>query len=80
MNAGTGSVSPVAFDTTTSDEIHPAVSSDGRRIAYGTFNPSTDVGIQVTDLRSGQTAAVNDQVDPGLAFDSIGICRMGRRC
>ena len=80
VNAGTGSVSPVAFDTTTSDEIHPAVSSDGRRIAYGTFNPSTDVsGVQVTDLRSGQTAAVNDQVDPApLEFDSIGISPDGQ--
>jgi WD40-like Beta Propeller Repeat len=80
VNAGTGAVSPVAFDTTSSDEIHPTVSSDGSRIAYESFNPSDDVSaIKVSDLQSGQTAGVRDQVDPErVKFDSVGISPDGR--
>ncbi len=84
VNAGTGSVSPVAFDTTSSDEIHPSVSSDGSRIAYESFNPSNDVSvIRVSDLRSGQTASLGDTVDEAGEFADgdppVGISPDGQR-
>ena len=83
VNAGTGLVSPVAFDTTSSDEMHPSVSSDGSRIAYESDTNGPYV-IRVSDLRSGQTASVTDQAlnEPGElanADDPVGISPDGQR-
>jgi hypothetical protein len=77
INAGTGSASPVPFDTT-ADEIHPSVSSDGTRIAFERYDPTDgSERMLVNDLHSGQTTTVldasatasADALDPSISSD-----------
>lgn len=62
VNAGTGAVSPVSFDTIRFDEIHPSVSSDGSRIAYESYNRLGGAfQMAVADVRTGQSVGVPEE-------------------
>jgi hypothetical protein len=58
VNAGSGAVTGLPFNTT-ANELHPSVSSDGNRIAFERLDQATEqVSLWVYDARANQTVEV----------------------
>jgi hypothetical protein len=82
VNAGTGAVTPAAFNTTAGD-VHPSVSSDGNRIAFERWDPASgEAQFLVNNLRTGQTFPVSGSccgvLAPGNPTDEASISPDGQ--